>query len=204
MNQYYGAYPPQSLTPQQAAALGGWQNNQNLQQMQGVGIQNGYSQQFVQAIPGRMIHDIQEVRPNEVPNNGTVAIFPKDDMSCVYVKYLSNVGKIETMTFVPMAQTAENPPENGELPGIYEVAFSGNIAGVAAGTVQLSISAGNAVLPGSNMIVTSTAAGDAFNVAKTMLLGTGCGMYDVIRIVNTGTAALTVSPGANLIVRKLS
>lgn len=90
------------------------------------------------------------------------------------------------------------------LPGIYEVAFSGNIAGVAAGTVQLSISAGNAVLPGSNMIVTSTAAGDAFNVAKTMLLGTGCGMYDVIRIVNTGTAALTVSPGANLIVRKLS
>ena len=80
------------------------------------------------------------------------------------------------------------------LPGIYEVAFSGNIAGVA----------GNAVLPGSNMIVTSTAAGDAFNVAKTMLLGTGCGMYDVIRIVNTGTAALTVSPGANLIVRKLS
>lgn len=30
MNQYYGAYPPQSLTPQQAAALGGWQNNQNL------------------------------------------------------------------------------------------------------------------------------------------------------------------------------
>lgn len=33
MNQYYGAYPPQSLTPQQAAALGGWQNNQNLQQM---------------------------------------------------------------------------------------------------------------------------------------------------------------------------
>lgn len=35
MNQYYGAYPPQSLTPQQAAALGGWQNNQNLQQMQG-------------------------------------------------------------------------------------------------------------------------------------------------------------------------
>lgn len=115
MNQYYGAYPPQSLTPQQAAALGGWQNNQNLQQMQGMGIQNGYPQQFVQAIPGRMIHDIQEVRPNEVPNNGTVAIFPKDDMSCVYVKYLSNVGKIETMTFVPMAQTAENLPENGEL-----------------------------------------------------------------------------------------
>lgn len=90
------------------------------------------------------------------------------------------------------------------LPGIYEVAFSGNIAGVAAGAVQLSISAGNAVLPGSTMIATSTAAGDANNVAKTMLLGTGCGMYDVIRIVNSGADALTVTPGANIVIRKLS
>ena len=90
------------------------------------------------------------------------------------------------------------------IPGIYEVAFSGNIAGVAAGAVQLSISAGNAVLPGSTMIATSTAAGDANNVAKTMLLGTGCGMYDVIRIVNSGASTLTVAPGANIVIRKLS
>lgn len=90
------------------------------------------------------------------------------------------------------------------IPGIYEVAFSGNIAGVAAGAVQLSISAGNAVLPGSTMIATSTAAGDANNVAKTMMLGTGCGMYDVIRIVNSGASALTVAPGANIVIRKLS
>lgn len=120
MNPYYGAYPPQSLTPQQAAALGGWQNNQNLG-YQGTGIQNGYAQSLIQAIPGRMVHDIQEVRPNEVPNNGTLALFPKDDMSCVYAKYLSNVGKIETLIFVPMAQTTEQPAENnGELAEIRE------------------------------------------------------------------------------------
>ena len=46
------------------------------------------------------------------------------------------------------------------LNGIYEIVFSGNIGGVAAGAVQLSISAGNAVLPGSTMISTTAAAGD--------------------------------------------
>lgn len=90
------------------------------------------------------------------------------------------------------------------LNGIYEIVFSGNIGGVAAGAVQLSISAGNAVLPGSTMISTTAAAGDLNNVAKTMLVGNGCGMYDIIRIVNTGTANLTVGPGANLVVRRIA
>lgn len=115
MNQYYGAYPPQSLTPQQAAALGGWQNNQNLQQMQGMGIQNGYPQQFVQAIPGRMIHDIQEVRPNEVPNNGTVAIFPKDDMSCVYVKLTLTCARRSRLTSPSSWRTC---PHNSKWNGL--------------------------------------------------------------------------------------
>ena len=73
------------------------------------------------------------------------------------------------------------------LYGIYEIVFSGN-----------------AVLPGSTMISTTAAAGDLNNVAKTMLVGNGCGMYDIIRIVNTGTANLTVGPGANLVVRRIA
>lgn len=73
MNQYYGAYPPQSLTPQQAAALGGWQNNQNLQQMQGMGIQNGYPQQFVQAtntcaITTAIANQTQQIMQNDNAN----------------------------------------------------------------------------------------------------------------------------------------
>lgn len=90
------------------------------------------------------------------------------------------------------------------LNGIYEIVFSGNIGGVAAGAVQLSISAGNAVLPGSTMISTTAAAGDLNNVTKTMLVGNGCGMYDIIRIVNTGTSNLTVGPGANLVIRRIA
>ena len=95
MNPYYGAYPPQGL-PQGVNGLGGWQNSQPMG-YPGLGNQNGYQQASVPALPGRVIRDIAEVRPNEVPNNGSPAIFLKDDMSCIYVKYLSNVGKSETM-----------------------------------------------------------------------------------------------------------
>lgn len=116
MNPYYSAYPPQSL-PQGANGLGGWQNSQPMG-YPGLGSQNGYQQASAPALPGRVIRDIAEVRPNEVPNNGSPAIFLKDDMSCIYVKYLSNVGKIETMVFAPTTPETEAAPANAELEDI--------------------------------------------------------------------------------------
>lgn len=116
MNPYYSAYPPQSL-PQGANGLGGWQNSQPMG-YPGLGSQNGYQQASVPALPGRVIRDIAEVRPNEVPNNGSPAIFLKDDMSCIYVKYLSNVGKIETMVFASTTPETEAAPANAELEDI--------------------------------------------------------------------------------------
>lgn len=107
MNQMYGAYPPQSF-PQGANALGGWQNPQSIG-YQGFGNQNGFQQPYRPGIPGRVVQDITEVRPNEVPGDGSPAIFVKNDMSCVYVKYLSNVGKIETLIYEQAAsQQAQN------------------------------------------------------------------------------------------------
>lgn len=107
MNQMYGAYPPQSF-PQGANALGGWQNPQSMG-YQGFGNQNGFQQPYRPGMPGRVVQDITEVRPNEVPGDGSPAIFVKNDMSCVYVKYLSNVGKIETLIYEQAAsQQAQN------------------------------------------------------------------------------------------------
>ena len=107
MNQMYGAYPPQSF-PQGANALGGWQNPQSMG-YQGFGNQNGFQQPYRPGMPGRVVQDITEVRPNEVPGDGSPAIFVKNDMSCVYVKYLSNVGKIETLVYEQAAsQQAQN------------------------------------------------------------------------------------------------
>lgn len=112
MNQMYDAYPPQSF-PQGANALGGWQNPQSMG-YQGFGNQNGFQQPYRSGMPGRVVQDITEVRPNEVPGDGSPAIFVKNDMSCVYVKYLSNVGKIETLVYEQAANKAISP-ETSEM-----------------------------------------------------------------------------------------
>lgn len=91
------------------------------------------------------------------------------------------------------------------LNGIYEIVFSGQHWWRGQQVpCSLAFPQGMPVLPGSTMISTTAAAGDLNNVAKTMLVGNGCGMYDTIRIVNTGTANLTVGPGANLVVRRIA
>lgn len=46
---------------------------------QGFGNQNGFQQPYRPGMPGRVVQDITEVRPNEVPGDGSPAIFVKND-----------------------------------------------------------------------------------------------------------------------------
>lgn len=43
-------------------------------------------QQRPPIIPGRVVTDINEVTPNEIPMDGRVSLFPKNDYSCIYAK----------------------------------------------------------------------------------------------------------------------
>lgn len=58
-------------------------------------------------IPGRMVNDISEIRPNEVPMDGSVSLFPINNGSCIYVKCWSPDGTIKTMKYVPEQIPAE-------------------------------------------------------------------------------------------------
>lgn len=51
-------------------------------------------------IPGRIVNDVKDIRPNEVPPDGTPGVFPKADASCVYIVYWDGVNGITTDTYV--------------------------------------------------------------------------------------------------------
>lgn len=52
------------------------------------------------SIPGRMIYSPDEIMPQEVPMDGSVSLFPMHDWSCVYGKWWTSNGQIQTVKFV--------------------------------------------------------------------------------------------------------
>ena len=57
--------------------------------------------QFNGTLPGKLINNLQEVRPNEVPMDGSASVFPMNDFSSIYVKAWGPDGNIQTLKFIP-------------------------------------------------------------------------------------------------------
>lgn len=55
----------------------------------------------MQSIQGRLVNDIAEIQPNEVPMDGTVGIFPQSDYSAIYAKAWNKDGTITTTRYIP-------------------------------------------------------------------------------------------------------
>lgn len=60
--------------------------------------QNPYIQQ---SIPGRLVNNLDEITPQEVPMDGSVSLFPQNDYSAIYAKTWTKDGTIATVKFVP-------------------------------------------------------------------------------------------------------
>ena len=79
---------------------------QNLQQplvptqMSGAN-QQAMPQQIV-GINGRIVQSVETINPNEVPMDGSVAFFPKQDLTEIYAKSWNADGTIRTLTFKPV------------------------------------------------------------------------------------------------------
>ena len=79
---------------------------QNLQQplvptsMSGAN-QQAMTQQIV-GINGRIVQAVETINPNEVPMDGSVAFFPKQDLTEIYAKSWNTDGTIRTLTFKPV------------------------------------------------------------------------------------------------------
>lgn len=58
---------------------------------------------------GRIVQNAEMITVNDIPMDCTAAVFPKQDMSEIYVKYWDNTGLIRTIVFKPVL---ENSPNN--------------------------------------------------------------------------------------------
>ena len=65
--------------------------------------QNPYVRQpnHFQSIPGRLVNNLDEITPQEVPMDGSVSLFPQNDYSAIYAKTWTKDGTIATVKFVP-------------------------------------------------------------------------------------------------------
>ncbi len=93
-NPYRSQIPMQ---PQQAQSMQPTQPVQQMMNPQTPGLN------------GRFVGGQQEIAVNEVDMNGSVSIFPMNDMSCIFAKQWRTDGTIQTVKYVPMQ---EEQPSN--------------------------------------------------------------------------------------------
>lgn len=71
----------------------------------------------ISGLNGRVVEVEENILASDVPMDGSFAVFPKRDLSEVYVKYWTGEGKIATISFKPIseAQADISPTDNTSL-----------------------------------------------------------------------------------------
>lgn len=77
------------------------QQFQQGQQILPTQIPVGYQQP---GLIGKVVNDVSMVSPNDVPMDGNIAIFPKNDMSEIYCKQWKQDGTIQTVVYKPILE----------------------------------------------------------------------------------------------------
>lgn len=74
--------------------------------------------QFV-GLNGRIVDDEGDIKPNEIPMDGSISLFPAKDFSCIYVKKWGSDGKLYPYKFVP--ERTEEPSKQEETGDIVRI-----------------------------------------------------------------------------------
>lgn len=93
-------YNPQAFYPQQ---YGNYAPYQQVQQQRFQPQEQYQTMQNQQAIGlnGRIVQVVENINANEVPMDGSMAFFPKQDLSEIYVKGWNADGTIKTIVYKP-------------------------------------------------------------------------------------------------------
>lgn len=70
------------------------------------------SQNRSQMFKGFYVNDPSEIRPGDVPMDGTICFFPASNLNFIVIKQWNSMGTLDTMTFVPAPnQAPQSPPQ---------------------------------------------------------------------------------------------
>lgn len=112
INPYQQMTYPQFNSPYMERTNYMQQYQQNLQpvQQQNVPVQ---SQQPI-GIAGRTVQSVEQITANEVPMDGSLAFFPRQDMTEIYAKQWNADGTIKTVIYRPVIDNAVNSQGNNQ------------------------------------------------------------------------------------------
>lgn len=101
INQVGGPYTSTPVYPQ-ITPLGSWNNSYNPIQATTRNV-----------LPGRTVEKVEDITIGEVPQDGSLGLFPQKDGSCIYAKMWNSDGTIRTMKFIPSEQDDSVPRQEG-------------------------------------------------------------------------------------------
>lgn len=107
--QQINPYGQQMINPYMDRIMG--THPSNIQQMQPSNIQMAQQNQPA-GITGKVIQAVEQVNANDVPMDGSVAFFPKQDLSEIYAKQWNADGTIKTVVYKPIQQSSINSQGN--------------------------------------------------------------------------------------------
>lgn len=80
---------------------------------------NPYQQRYVPpvqtGIAGKIVQSVEQVVANDVPMDGSIAVFPKQDLSEIYAKQWGADGTIKTVVFRPATVDASAVLEHNDI-----------------------------------------------------------------------------------------
>lgn len=112
INPYQQMTYPQFNSPYMERTNYMQQYQQNLQpvQQQNVPLQA----QQPMGITGRTVQSVEQITANEVPMDGSLAFFPRQDMAEIYAKQWNADGTIKTVIYRPVMDNAVNSQGNNQ------------------------------------------------------------------------------------------
>ncbi len=118
MANYPSYYPNNQMTTYQPMYNNQYQNFQPPYQQNIPNVQMQAPQQQFQQMPtginGKVIPSVENITANDVPMDGSVAFFPRQDMAEIYAKSWNADGTIHTTVFKPVLDGSSYNPSQSE------------------------------------------------------------------------------------------